>query len=143
METHGSVSVDEASVALAAVERSRSRVAWSGYPAWYWVATGAGLGVLAYLTTLRGWWTLAIVAVGAFLIFVARAAGKARGVCEGLGSAMRPLEVLVLYGPAVALMLADAFVSKSVSWAPIPVAALVFAVFAGTGFALGARAGRR
>jgi hypothetical protein len=143
METHGSVSVDEASVALAAVERSRSRVAWSGYPAWYWLATGAGLGALTYVTTRSGWWNLAIPVVGVFLILVARAASKARGVCEGLGSAMRPLEVLVLYGPAVALMLADAFVSKSVSWAPIPVAVLVFAVFAGTGLALGASAGRR
>jgi hypothetical protein len=31
-------------------------VAWSGYPAWYWRATGAGMGALSYAVLLPGWW---------------------------------------------------------------------------------------
>jgi hypothetical protein len=36
METYGPIDADEASAALASVRHSRTRVAWSGYPAWYW-----------------------------------------------------------------------------------------------------------
>ena len=35
METHDAVSAAEAAAALAAAERTRGRVAWGGYPAWY------------------------------------------------------------------------------------------------------------
>jgi hypothetical protein len=48
METHGSISTAEASAALAQVRGSRARVAWSGYPAWYWLASAAGLAALPF-----------------------------------------------------------------------------------------------
>jgi hypothetical protein len=47
METHASISPEEASAALAMAWSSRARVAWAGYPAWYWLATGLTLGARA------------------------------------------------------------------------------------------------
>ncbi|HEX6519985.1 MAG TPA: hypothetical protein VF070_08215 [Streptosporangiaceae bacterium] len=41
METLEQVSPQEAAEALESARRSRARVAWSGYPWWYWVARGA------------------------------------------------------------------------------------------------------
>jgi DNA-binding transcriptional ArsR family regulator len=59
-------------------------VVWSGYPWWYWIATGAGLGVATYTIGQRGWWGPAIAAViPVGLVYVAYAAGRARGVCAG------------------------------------------------------------
>ena len=143
METYGRVSPQEAAAALETAQRSRARVAWSGYPWWYWVATGAGLGAMAYAVTLPGWWVLAFAAVVAPVLYaVARAACRARGVCEGWTGAMTPRDTAVLYGPEILLMLAGAPVSKHVWWSSIAVAVLVSAVFAGTGLARGARAAR-
>ena len=59
METHDPVSADEAAAALAAAERTRARVAWGGYPAWYSLSTGAAVGAVCY------------AAVAAVLVFVA------------------------------------------------------------------------
>jgi hypothetical protein len=148
METNGPIEADEASAALASVRDSRARVAWSGYPAWYWLITGACLGALSFTALLPGWWPLAVSAVlAAVLVRVAYAASRARGVCEGwTRSAMTCRDAVVLYGPAAALILASAAASKVTAWSPWPpiaAAALVFILFAGTGLTLSARAARR
>ena len=127
METYGRVSPQEAAEALETAQRSRARVTWSGYPWWYWVATGAGLGAMAYAVALPGWWVLAFAAVVAPALYaVARVACRARGVCEGWRGAMTPRETAVLYGPEILLMLANAPVlstpggrrSRSPCWCP-------------------------
>jgi hypothetical protein len=145
METHDPVSRDEASAALASAQDSRRRVAWSGYPAWYWLVTGAGLGALPYTLTLSGWWAMAAsVPIAAVLVTVAHAASRARGVCEGwVNRAMPHRDRAVLYGPAAALILASAAASKFASWPSIVAAVLLFTLFAGTGLTLSARAARR
>jgi hypothetical protein len=145
METHGSISPAEAEAALASVERSRARVAWAGYPAWYWLGTGAGLAGLSAVTLLPTWLDLVGVAlIGSLLFTLIVRAGRVRGVCEGwTRSAMRRQEMLVLYGPMVLVLIAGAVMSHVVWWAPIAAAALVFTLFAGAGLALSARAARR
>ncbi|MEV4319106.1 hypothetical protein [Actinocrispum sp. NPDC049592] len=145
METEGSISAAEASAALAATRSSRARVAWAGYPAWYWLLTGAGLGVLSVALLLPKGWALAAVAVTAgVLVGLAWAASRARGVCEyWTRSAMRWREVVALYGPVAVVLLANAFVARYASWSPFAAAALVFLLFAGTGLLLSARAARR
>ena len=149
METYGPVDAEEAAAALAAVRQSRARVAWSGYPAWYWLATGAGLGALSYTALLPGWLaTMISVLIAVGLVLVARAACRVRGVCEGwTRNAMARREVVVLYGPAARVILASAAVARYASWSspwlPVVAAVLVFVLFAGTGLTLSARAGRR
>jgi len=145
METYGSVGRDEASAALASVRDSRRRMAWRGYPGWYWPATGATLGALSYTTGVPGWAALAAsVPVAAALVIITLAAGRARGVCEGwTGGAARQRERIVLYGPAALVILAGAAASKFASWPPIAAAVLLFVLFAGTGLALSARAARQ
>lgn len=145
METYGSVNRDEASAALASARDSRRRVALSGYPVWYWLATGACLGALPYTIQLAGWWGMtASVPIAAVLVVVAHAASRARGVCEGwVNHAMPMRDRAVLYGPAAALILASAAASKFASWPPIAAAVLLFVLFAGTGLTLTARAARR
>jgi hypothetical protein len=145
METLEPVNRDEASEALASIRDSRRRVAWSGYPTWYWPATGAALGALSYTIELSGWWALAAsVPVAAVLVAVALAAGRARGVCEGWAvGAVKQRDRIVLYGPAAAVILAGAAASKLASWTPIAAAVLLFALFAGTGLTLSTRAARR
>lgn len=145
METHGPVDREEASAALASVRDSRRRVAWSGYPAWYWLTTGAALGALCYTVQLSGWWAAAAsVPIAAVLVTVAHAAGRARGVCEGwVNRAMPHRDRIVLYGPAAVVILAGAVGSKFASWPPIVAAVLLFTLFAGTGLTLSARAARR
>ncbi len=145
METSGPISAAEASAALAEVERSRTRVAWTGYPTWYWLATGAGLGALPFATLLPDWLGLLATATAAgVLLSLAFTAGRVRGVCEGATrSAMRWREGLLLYGPALVMLLAGAVVSRYVWWSPMAAGTLVFVLFAGTGLALSARAARR
>ncbi|HZR53173.1 MAG TPA: hypothetical protein VFB06_27125 [Streptosporangiaceae bacterium] len=145
METNEPVTRDEASAALASVRDSRRRVAWRGYPAWYWPATGAALGGLSLTIGLSGWRALAAtVPVAAALVIIALAAGRARGVCEGwAGGAARQRERIVLYGPAALVILAGAIASKFASWPPVAAAVLLFVLFAGTGLTLSARAARR
>jgi hypothetical protein len=148
METYEPINADEASEALASVRHSRMRVAWSGYPAWYWLTTGAGMGAVSYAIRLPGWWALAVSAVLAvLLVMVARAASRARGVCEGWTRSARTCrEAVVLGGPAAVVVLASAAASKFASWpswSPIVAAVLVFMLFAGTGLTLSARAARR
>lgn len=145
METHEPVNREEASAALASVRDSRRRVAWSGYPAWYWLTTGAALGALCYAIQLPGWWAMAAcVPIAAVLVTVAHAAGRARGVCEGwVNRAMPHRDRIVLYGPAAVVILAAAVGSKFASWPPIAAAVLLFTLFAGTGLTLSARAARR
>jgi hypothetical protein len=141
METQGPVSPGEASVALASVKRSRARLAWAGYPRWYWLSAAAAWAVLPPAMLLPAWAGLACVGVVAVAILrLTVAAGRARGVCEGwTRSAMRWPEVTVLYGPATAVMLASAFLG----WLAIVGAVLVFVLFAGSAFTLSARAARR
>jgi hypothetical protein len=141
METSGPISPAEASAALAAAARSRTRVAWAGYPTWYWLAAGAGLAALPFATVAPDWLGLLGVAlVAGLLVTLAFAAGRVRGVCEGVTrSAMRWGEGLLLYGPALVVLLAGAFVP----WSPIVTGALVFALFVGAGLTLSARAARR
>jgi hypothetical protein len=144
METHEPISPDEAMVALAAAESSRRRVAWAGFPAWYWLATGALLGAVAYGISLPGLWDLAVVIPAAVLLSaVARAGCRARGICEGyVRSAMTMRDTLLLYGPSALVIIAAAAAWHVVSWAPAVAAVVVFALFAGTGLVLGARAAR-
>ena len=66
METYEPIDADEAAAALASVRDSRARVAWAGYPAWYWLATGAAFGGMSYAVLLPSWWTLAVLV---FLLF--------------------------------------------------------------------------
>jgi hypothetical protein len=149
METRGSIDAEEAAAALASVRQSRARVAWSGYPAWYWLTTGACLGALMYTTLLPGWLATVLSAlIAVLLVLVARAACRARGVCEGwTRSAMTRREAVVLYGPVALVILASAaaarFGSWSSPWPSIAAAALVGVLFAGTGLTLSARASRR
>ncbi|WP_326952403.1 hypothetical protein [Amycolatopsis sp. NBC_01286] len=148
METNRSINAPDASAALAEVRRSRARVAWSGYPAWYWLVTGAGLSAVTAAVLLPDWWGLAVVAVVASgLVKVAHLAGRRRGVCEGwVRSAMTAREVLALYGPAAVVILADAVAQRADWWSPwssIVAAVLVFGLFAGVGLTFTARAGRR
>jgi hypothetical protein len=145
METVDPVNRDEASAALASVRDSRWRVAWSGYPAWYWPATGAALGALCYTIELSGWRAMAAsVPIAAALVTVALVAGRARGVCEGWAvGAVKQRDRIALYGPAAVVMLAGAAASKLVTWAPIAAGVLLFALFAATGLTLSARAARR
>jgi hypothetical protein len=148
METNGSISADEASAALTSVQLSRRRLAWSGYPVWYWLLTGAGLSAGTVAILLPGWWGLAIAAVVVVgLVRVAYAASRARGVCEGwIRGAMTWRDGVVLYGPVTVVIFANAILSRFVSWwlwSTIGAAVLVFLLFVGTGFTLGARAARR
>lgn len=145
METNEPIDADEASAALAAARHSRTRVAWGGYPAWYWLTTGAAMGALPYALQLPGWRALAVSAVLAVvLVTAAHAASRARGVCEGwTRTAMTHRDRLVLNGPPAVLILAGAAGSKFASWPPIAAAVLVFVLFAGTGLTLSARAARR
>jgi hypothetical protein len=146
METYEPISAQEAAAALASARRSRARVAWARYPAWYWLTTGAGLGVMSYAVLLPSWWTLAIPAVaGLAMVVAARAACRARGICEGWTSAMTVRDMVALYGPVTAVILASAAASKVAAWSPWPMvvgAVLVFLLFAGTGLTLTARAAR-
>ncbi|WP_326950743.1 hypothetical protein OG439_19305 [Amycolatopsis sp. NBC_01307] len=148
METNRSINAPDASAALAEVRRSRARVAWSGYPAWYWLLTGAGLSAGTAAVLLPDWWGLAVVAVvTSGLVKVAHLAGRRRGVCEGwVRSAMTAREVLALYGPAAVVILADAVAQRAdwwSPWSPIVAAVLVFGLFTGVGLTFTARAGRR
>jgi hypothetical protein len=145
MNTYERISADEAAEALAAAEGSRARVAWSGYPSWYWLTTGAGLGLATYLIGQQGWWGPAIaVVIAAGVTYLAYAAAKARGVCAGwVRGAMTTRDWLLLYGPATLVIVASAFWSKYATWPPIAGGVLAFALFAGTGLAMGARAARR
>lgn len=144
METVGSVNRDEAA-ALASVRDSRRRVTWSGYPSWYWPATGAALGAFSYTVELSGWPALAAsVPIAAALVTVTLVAERARGICEGWSvRAAKQRDRIALYGPAAIVIIAGAAVSKLASWAPIAAAVLLFALFAGTGLALSTRAARR
>jgi hypothetical protein len=148
METYGSIDEGQASEALASVRQTRARVAWSGYPAWYWLATGAGMGALCVTILLPGWWATAIPAgLAAGLYLVARAACRVRGVCEGwTRGAMTRRETAVLYGPATLMILASAAVSRAAPgaspWPSVAAAVVAFILFAGTGLMLGARAAR-
>lgn len=148
METNGSISADEASAALASARSTRARATWGGYPAWYWLATGAGLAMATLAVLLPDWAYLALSAVVAVsLVYVVRAAGRARGVCEGwMRRGMTRPEALVLYGPAIVVILANGFVARYgtwLPWAPIVAAVLVFALFVGAGLTLTARAARQ
>jgi hypothetical protein len=145
METKGPIGPDEASAALAAARHSRARVAWGGYPAWYWLTTGAAMGALPYALQLPGWQLLAASAVLAVVLAAAaHAASRARGVCEGWTStAMTHRDRLILSGPPAVLIIAGAAGSKFASWPPTAAAALIFLLFAGTGLTLSARAARR
>lgn len=134
---------------MASVRESRARVAWSGYPAWYWLTTGACLGAVMYTTLLPGWpATVLSAGIAVVLAVVARAACRARGVSEcRTRSAMTRREAVVLYGPVALVVLASAAVARFGSWSSpwpsIVAAVLVFVLFAGTGLTLSARAGRR
>jgi hypothetical protein len=148
METYGPIEADEASAALASVRHSRMRVAWSGYPAWYWLTTGACLGAESYALLLSGWRALVISAVvAAVLVMTARMACRVRGVCEGYTrSAMTWRDRAVLSGPAAFVVLASSAASKFAGWPPwasAVAAVLVFTLFAGAGLTLSARAARR
>jgi hypothetical protein len=145
METNEPIDADEASAALAAVRHSRARVAWSGYPTWYWLGTGACLGALSYTMQLSDWWALPVLAVIAvLLITVTYTASRVRGVCEGWNrGAMKHHDMIVLYGPAAVVVLAGGVGSKFVSWSSIVAAVLLFTLFAGTGLTLSARTARR
>jgi hypothetical protein len=146
METYGPIGADEAAAALASVQDSRARVAYAGYPAWYWLATGAGLGAMSYAVMMPSGWSVAVLAaVGVVLIAVARAACRARGICEGWVGAMTLQGMIILYVPAAVVILVSAAASKVAAWSPWPAAAgalVVFLLFAGTGLALTARADR-
>jgi hypothetical protein len=145
METHAQISPEEASAALAMARSSRARVAWAGYPAWYWLGTAAGLGVAAWMALQpRAWTIAAAVAIAVFLIAVNRIASRVRGVCEGhVRTAVTKRESLLLGGSPAVLMIAGAVASKSSPWVPIVTAVLVFTVYAATGLSLTARASRR
>lgn len=143
METNGQISVDEAATALAAAKRTRARVAWSGYPVWYWLTMGASLGAVCYAVLQPGWWSLPVAAVAAVtLVLVARAASRARGVREGCQRPATLRDQMILGGPAAVLMIAGAVASKFAAWPPAVTAVLVFVVYAGTGLTLSARAAR-
>jgi hypothetical protein len=144
METSGSISSEEASAALASVAKSRARVLWGGYPAWYWLVTGACIGAMSYSTVLPDWWVLAAsVVIAAVLVVVARAASRARGVCEGwTRRAMTRRDAVMLYGPVAFLIIVNAVVTKFVWWWPILGAVLVCGLFAGIGLTRSARAAR-
>lgn len=148
METNRSIDADKASAALASVRQSRAQVAWGGYPAWYWLGTGAVLSVGTAAILLPGWWGLLVTAVALVaMVRVARAAARTRGVCEGwVRRAMTRREALVLYGPALVVIFADGVAQRFglwSSWLPIMAAVLVFGLFAGVGLTLSARAARR
>jgi hypothetical protein len=148
METNGSISAAEASAALASIQRSRARVAFGGYPAWYWLTTAAGLSAGSVAIPLPAWWGVPIaVAVAVALVGVAYAAGRARGVCEGWSrGAMTRQQSVALYGPATVVILASAVAARFASWSPwwsIVAAVLVFGLFVGAGLTLRARATRR
>lgn len=144
METNGSIGADEAAEALASVRRSRARVAWSGYPAWYWLGNGACFAALTFTMLAPGWWALVTSAgLAGLLIGVTCAARRVRGVCEGwVRGAMTMKESAILGGPAAGLTVVNAVVEKFVSWSTVVAAVLIFVVYAGTGLTLGARADR-
>lgn len=145
METYGSISAAEASATLASTKQSRARVAWTGYPAWYWLSTAAVLAAMPLLTMLPVWLGLAGCAVlGVLGAVLAVAVGRVRGVCEGWTRiAMRWRDVVVLYGPTVVVITAGGLTSRLAWWPPVTAAVLGFVLFAGTGLALSARAARR
>jgi len=149
METNGSISTDEATAALASVRQSRIRVAWSGYPAWYWLTMGAGLGALSYAALLPSWWATAIsVLIGVLLMGVAHAASRARGIRETcVRGAMTRRDKLLLGGPAALVVIVSSAAAEIAGWPPlwpsIVAAVLVCILFAGTGLTLSARAARR
>jgi hypothetical protein len=145
METHGPIDAAEASAALASVKQSRTRVAWTGYPTWYWLATATGLAMLTLTTLLPLWLGMAgVVVIAALLTRLTIAVSRTRGVCEyWTRSAMRWQEVVLLYGPTVVVLVAGAFMAAVVWWSPIVAAALGFVLFTGTGLMLSARAARR
>jgi hypothetical protein len=145
METNGPIGAAEASAALATVRGSRARVAWAGYPAWYWLATGAALALLPFGTWLPDWAILVLVAgIVVAIAWLAVAVNRARGVCEyWTRSAVRWRDGFLLYGPALVVLLVGCFGERFAWWLPIPAAVLVFGLFAGTGLALTTRAATR
>src|SRR5687768_4166026 len=124
METHGPIGAAEASAALASVKRSRTRVAWTGYPAWYWLTTAIGLATLPLTTLLPLWLGMTGVAVVTVLLTrLTFAVSRNRGVCEyWTRSAMRWQEMVLLYGPAVVVLVAGALMSKFAWWPPVAAA---------------------
>lgn len=146
METYEPIGAAEAAAALASVRDSRARVAFAGYPAWYWLTTGAGLGTMSYGVMMSRWWSVAILAAaGLVLIASARAACRARGICEGWTGVRTLRGTVALYFPAAVVILGSAAAAKVTAWSPWPAtvgAVVVFLLFAGTGLALTARADR-
>jgi hypothetical protein len=144
METYGPIDAGEAAAALASVQDSRARVAFAGYPPWYWLIMGAGLGAMSYAVMMPSWWSVAVLAaIGVVLIAAARAVCRARGICEGWVGAMTLRGLVTLYVPVAVTILASAATSKVTAWSPWPAvggAVVVFLLFAGTGLALTARA---
>jgi CHASE2 domain-containing sensor protein len=53
------------------------------------------------------------------------------------------VEAALLWGPVAVVLIAGAFAARIAWWWPVISAALVFVLFAGTGFGLSARAARR
>lgn len=145
METHEPISPAEASAALATVRGSRTRVAWAGYPWWYWVGTGAVLSVLPFAALMADWVGLLFTAAAmVFGVSLALAANRVRGVCEGwTRGAMRWQEVTLLYGPAVIVWLAGALLAGVGWWVSALSSVVGFALFAGTGLTMSARAARQ
>ena len=130
-------------MALDMARRSRARVTWTGYPVWYWLLTGAGLGLATYSDVLPEWWSVGVsVVMAVMLVVVARAACRVRGICIGWHGPMTMHDGLLLYGPSAVLVLANAVIGKFVGWWPIVGAVVVCVVFAGTGLVLGARTSR-
>jgi hypothetical protein len=100
---------------------------------------------MLYTIEQPGDWVLAIAAtLGASLVLVTYVASRVRGVCEGwIRGASTSRDTLLLGVPMAVVMLLNAIVSKFVAWSSIPAAVLEFALYAGAGLMLSARAARR
>jgi hypothetical protein len=160
METSGSnprISTQGAAASLAAVTDSRRRAQRVGYPLWFWLATGLGLGALPLWVGkpwLPGPWESVInlaslvLLIGTAIVVSVRGL---RGARDGYPGAIRSVREVLLaawpFVPYVAVLLAGGIAWEGGFWhaplAPLATAAAAFVGWTGGGLATTTFSARR
>jgi hypothetical protein len=160
METPGSspqISAQEAAASLAAVKESRRRARRIGWPVWFWLTTGLGLGALPIWMGkpwLPGPWesvaNLAslVLLIGTAIVVSVRGLRGARDCYPGAIQNVR--EALLAawpFVPYIAVLLAGGIAWHDGFWhaplAPLATAAAAFVVWTGGGLATTTFSARR
>lgn len=161
METSGAgpqISAQEAAASLAVVKDSRRRARRAGYPAWFWLATGLGLGAVPlYIakTWLPNPWQQPVIPLASVMLLAGTGIAASLSALRGVRGC-RPTPAGVLqevslflwpFVPYVAVLLAGGITWENGFWhapvAPLATAAAAFAVWAGSGIAATTFSARR